>query len=113
MLSSDSSYIYSERTNAANNIYFPPEDYILENKIIKNETKQKKEEIVQNINEILSLIEKGNIYEITGEDFTVLIKPTNSTYLESTTHINFVQCEEKLRKTLNIPKSQILTFFQL
>ena len=42
LLSSDSSYIYSERTNAANNIYFPPEDYILENKIIKNETKQKK-----------------------------------------------------------------------
>lgn len=37
---------------------------------------KKKEEIVQNINEILSLIEIGNIYEITGEDFTVLLKPT-------------------------------------
>ena len=89
-----------KKNNSTKNIYFPINNYDFENKIIKNETKQKKEEIVQNLNEIMTSIEIGKIYEIIGKDFTVLIKPTNSSYLESTTHINFIQCEEKFRKTL-------------
>ena len=99
------------QTDITNNIYFS-DNFDYGNKIIKNETKQKKEEIVQDLNEIMNSIEIGKIYEINGEDFTVLIKPTNSSYLESTTHINFIQCEEKLRKKLNISNSRILTFLQ-
>ena len=43
----------------------------------------------------------------------MIIKPTNSSYLESTTNVNFTNCEKNLREILNISDSRILTFLQI
>ena len=48
-----------------------------------------------------------------GDDYTLLIKPINSTFYDSSTHVNFSRCEEVLREKLNISKSRILTFLQM
>ena len=81
--------------------------------ILKNKTNIKKEEIVQNIKEIINIIEIGKDYKLNGEDFTLIIKPTNSSFLQNTTHVDFIKCEEILRNTLNISSDRILTFLQM
>ena len=72
-----------------------------------------KEELMENITNVINSIEIGKNYEFTGEDFNLVIKPTNSSYLETQTHVNFSQCEKTLREKLNISSSRILTFFQI
>jgi hypothetical protein len=73
----------------------------------------KKEELINELDKIIDEIELGQIYKKKGEDYSILIYPTNSTYLTSATHVNFSQCESILRKTLNIPESSIITFLQI
>ena len=71
-----------------------------------------KEEIIENLDELINSIEIGQNYEIKGEDFTLTIQPTNSSFNESSTHIDFSECENILRQNPNI-SSSILTILQL
>ena len=103
-----SSLIHSKSLSNKNNIVNSKED-----EIIKNKTDLKKDEIIENFQNIINEIEIGKNYEISGEDFTISIKPTNSSYLENETHVNFIQCENTLRKELNISSSRIITFLQM
>ena len=84
-----------------------------EQEIQKIELKIDKEELLNNLTNLINNIEIGNNYEFIGEDYNVVIKPINSSYLESSTHINFTQCEITLRNILNISSSRILTFLQM
>ena len=72
-----------------------------------------KNEIIDNISNILNETETGENYEMNGKDFNLIIKPTNSTFHNDSTHVNFQNCEEILRKNNNISDSTILTFVQL
>ena len=73
----------------------------------------KKDELLEKIPEIINLIKIGEIYESKGENFTLSIKPIDASYQQNTTHINFKQCEEILRNTLNISSERIITFLLL
>ena len=98
----------------------PPTELIIEdnyikpkedNKIVFNQTK---EELFKNIDEILNNeINVGDNYEIFGNGFNLFIRPTNSSFPDNSTHINFEKCEKTLRDTLNISYSRTLTIFQL
>ena len=55
----------------------------------------------------------GKTYEIKGDDFTIIIKPTNSPRLPNTTHVEFNACEQRIRKEYNISNESIITFFQM
>ena len=57
--------------------------------------------------------EIGKNYEIKGNDFTLIIKPTNTPPLPNTTHVEFNECEQMLRKEYNISNASIITFFQM
>ena len=85
----------------------------IENAIIKNKTNIKKEKLKDFIPKIMDSIEIGKNYEITGEDFNLIIKPTNASFLENTTHVDFIQCENILRDKYHIAPSRIITFLQL
>ena len=76
---------------------------------VKNKTK---ENILENPDDIINSIEIGKKYEIKGEDFNLTIQPTNSSFNESSTHIDFSECEKILRQNPNISTS-ILTILQL
>ena len=82
--------------------------------IIEKETTNKtKEEIINNIEDLMADKEIGKNYEIKGDDFKLVIKPTNSPPLPNTTHVEFEECEQILRKEYNISNTSIITFFQM
>ena len=61
----------------------------------------------------MKTVEIGKKYEFSGDDFVIEIKPINSSSFENSTHINFNQCENILRKENNISSEEILTFLQM
>ena len=103
----------NEWNNIYNNSIFKEiqDFYFYFDQITKKEIN--KELIVENLEEIVSLVEIGKDYSIEGEDFVLVIKPTNSTYLEDSTHVNFTKCENILREKKNISDLRIITFLQL
>ena len=86
---------------------------IKEDIIIRNKTDIPKEEILEKLGEIMKTVEIGKKYEFSGDDFVIEIKPINSSSFENSTHINFNQCENILRKENNISSEEILTFLQM
>ena len=72
-----------------------------------------KYELLNMIPNIIQDIEIGKNYQVQGEEFELVIKPTNSSFLENSTHIYFENCEIKLREKFNISSSRIITFLQL
>ena len=72
-----------------------------------------KKNIINNLPSIINEIEIGQTYKKIGEDYSIFIYPTNSTYLTSITHVNFTECEKILRKHYHIPDSTIMTFLQI
>ena len=97
-------------TNVPENINY---ETTIKNKDLEPNLNITKEEILNNITDIIKSIEIGENYRITGNDFDLIIKPTNSSFLENSTHVNFKNCENILRKKFNIPLSRIITFLQL
>ena len=81
--------------------------------IFTRELKQSKEELIKDIDNIINSTEIGKNYEMKGEDYTMIIKPTNSTSNSSSTHVDFSACENILRSYYNISNSRIITFLQL
>ena len=70
--------------------------------IEKEETNKTLDDIITNITDIMKDKELGVNYEIKGDNFTIVIKPTNSPPLPNTTHVDFDDCEKILRKEYNI-----------
>ena len=113
--------ILSLNSNIINNSHYtiyssfisPDENLPSSQDIIEETIYIKKENLINELDEIIDGIEIGKIYKKIGEDYSILIYPTNSTYLTSTTHVNFTQCESILRNTLEIPESSIITFLQI
>ena len=104
----NSSYILTE--NIEEKIYNKEETIIIVKKVTTNKTK---EELINNINDLMKDKEIGKNYEIKGEDFTLIIKPTNTPPLPNTTHVEFDECEKIIRKVYNISNTSIITFFQM
>ena len=75
--------------------------------------KENKEQLIKNLSNIINDIEIGKNYKMQGDDFTMIIKPTNSSSIPSLTHVNFTSCENVLRSYYGIPSSKIITFLQL
>ena len=98
----------SDKLNLSEIITEYPKIQINEEKINKT-----KEEIINNITDIISDKEIGKNYEIKGDDFTIIIKPTNSSSFQNSTHVDFDKCEILLRNHYNISNSSIITFFQM
>ena len=104
----NSSYILTENIEEKTN---NNEEIII---IVEKETTNKtKEELINNINDLMKDKEIGKNYEIKGEDFTLIIKPTNTPPLPNTTHVEFDECEQIIRKVYNISNTSIITFFQM
>ena len=72
-----------------------------------------KESIMKDIYSIMGNISLNQIYKKIGNNYTILIYPTNSSFLASMTHANFSECETILRDHYHIPDSSILTFIQI
>ena len=71
-----------------------------------------KNEVEENLKNIISKAEIGKNYEIKGNGFTINIRPTNSSSSPNSTYVEFDECEKILRKKYNISNSSILSFLQ-
>jgi hypothetical protein len=80
--------------------------------VVNIEMLSNKEQLVEILPSLNNSIDIGKNYFISGEDFNIVIKPTN-TSIEYFTHVDFSTCEEILRWHYNISNSRILTFLQL
>jgi hypothetical protein len=84
-------------------------EHIFETEEEKVELNITKDKLLNEISKILKEIDTEKNYKIKGEDFTLLIYPiTNSSFLNSTTHVDFSQCEEILRSSKNLSSSDII-----
>ena len=81
--------------------------------IIKRELKESKENFVNNVDKVIKSIDINKNYRMIGEDYTVMIRPTNSRPISSLTHVDFKSCEAILRDYYKISNSRIITFLQL
>ena len=72
-----------------------------------------KDELLDNLPHIIDSINIGEDYKLYGKDFNLVIKPTNSSFLDNSTHVNFKKCEGILRDKLNISPLRIITFLQV
>ena len=93
--------------NSISNCYFSETLDLIKNLNIT------KDEILNELPEIINKIEIGKEYTINGEDFILVIKPTNTSYYGNTTYVNLSQCENILRNSSNISLSSILTILQI
>ena len=99
--------------NNKTKIYFEQVIMIGNVEIIRRELKESKEDFVNDIKNVINSIEINKTYEMKGDDYTVMIRPTNSSPIPSLTHVNFEPCENILRAHYNISNSRIITFLQL
>ena len=99
------------KNNSSNyNIQFYYED----NNIIKGKINKTKEELEENLDKLMEEIEIGKKYKIYGDDYNITITPINNNAdNDKSTYVNFTQCEEILRKKLNISENEILTILQI
>ena len=72
-----------------------------------------KEEILENIKDIMQNTIIGETYEYQNNDFSILIYPTDSLLLTNKTHIDFFECESILKRCHNLSNQSIITFFQM
>ena len=71
-----------------------------------------KEYIEVEIDKIINLIEIGQKYKIEGEDYNITISPIDDINYFNT-YINFLECEDILRKKYNLSDEEILTIIQI
>ena len=72
-----------------------------------------KEEILENINNIMKEIVSGETYEYQNDNFSILIYPSGSKLLANKTHLDFEECGSILRTHYNLSNKSELTFFQM
>ena len=72
-----------------------------------------KDEIIGELDIIMDSINIGKYYEIIGNDFVMVIKPTNISSPLSSTHANFNSCENTIRNEYNISNYSYITFLQM
>ena len=84
------------------------------NIIIKRKIEKSKEEFISNLDDLMLDIEIGKVYEMKADDYEVKISPINfKDFEDSSTYINFLNCENTLREHNHLPPDSILTVIQI
>ena len=117
IIESTINYISKETYNivekiTTNNYIIPKQERQIKELIIPK-TIITKNEIIQNIKEIIDNTIIGETYEFKQDDFTVLIYPTDSNLLSNKTHIDFVECEYTLKRYYGINETETLYIFKV
>ena len=101
-----SSIILSDQNSSFPN----DENFDLEGKTIKIKTNKTLELFINNLEKIIGQVNLEKIYEITGDHFKVKISPINYKEFETdNSFINFLECENILRKENNLLSNDTLT----
>ena len=96
-----------------NTIPLLPRTNFKEDELLLNITNIKKDELLLNMEYIFQNKEPGKTYKIKGDDYIIIIKPSNSTMEPNSTYIKFTECESILREHYNISDSSFITLLQI
>ena len=75
-------------------------NFYYEEVCIKGKTNKTKEDIQNNLDNIIKMIEIGNKYEIKGDDYNILISPITDIDTFNSSYVEFSICEQILRKNI-------------
>ena len=104
----------SEKNNKNNSdpfyIIFDP---MLEKNVIIGRTNETKENIINDLEKVMSIIEIGKNYEIKGKDYEIKIHPTDNIVYDNSTYVDFTECKKILREKYHMPDEEILTMLQI
>ena len=82
--------------------------------IIKMKINKTLQETTNSLDNIIKQVNNTKVYELISEDYLLKISPINyADFEESSTYINFLECEDTLRLKNNIPSDGILTVAQI
>ena len=93
--------------------YIDYDDYDNKDGIKMKITNKTKNEIKDNLSNIIDEIQVGQKYKINGDDYNIIISPTKMTNTFKSTYIEFSLCEHILRKHYNLSSTEILTVLQI
>ena len=85
----------------------------MEGDIMKGKTNKTKEEVENDLDQIMKTISIGKKYEITGNDYNITITPINCRDSFKSAFVDFLFCEEILRKEYNMSEEEIITILQI
>ena len=92
------------------NIY----EFFIEGDLIKGKINKTKEEVENDLDDIMKVIEIGKKYEIIGNDYNISISPVDIISSFQTSFISeFSICEQILRKKFNMSEEEIITILQV
>jgi hypothetical protein len=72
-----------------------------------------KNEMVNNIENIMKQIEIGKNYKIEGEDYDIFISPINNYKSLNTTYVDLVECTNILRSKHNLSLEEVISILQI
>ena len=114
---SEESFISSipDYTNISNSLnkYIDYIEFYDKGEIIKGKTNKTKEEMEDNLKEIIDVIEIGKKYIINGDDYNMTISPINVIDTFQSTYVELSICEQILRKQYNLSSDEVLTILQI
>ena len=76
--------------------------------IVIQSSSKTKEEIIKDLDNIMRDKDPDKIYMLTGQDYTLIIKPINENVEESTVNIDFSECEKILKEKYPTKQFRIL-----
>ena len=89
-------------------------EFYIEGDIIKGKINKEKEEVENNLDDIMKVIEIGKKYEIIGNDYNISISPVDTISSFQTSFISeYSICEQILRKYYNMSEEEIITILQV
>jgi len=109
-----SSSVYLTNTKNDDDNIINMYEFYIEGDIIKGKINKEKEEVENNLDDIMKVIEIGKKYEIIGNDYNISISPVDTISSFQTSFISeYSICEQILRKYYNMSEEEIITILQV
>ena len=88
-------------------------DFFNDNTIMKGKVNKTKEEVVNNLEDILDQIDVGTKYRINGNDYEIIISPVNKIRSFNSTYVDLGECVDILREKYNLSSDEIISILQV
>ena len=112
----DNSEITKNNSNVNSNTLinsFPEINFTKIDNIYMAELNITKNELVNNIEDIMKQIEIGKNYKIEGKDYDIIISPFNTYQSLNTTYVDLGECTNILRGKYNLSSEEVISILQI
>ena len=88
-------------------------DFFNDNTIMKAKVNKTKEEMINNLDDILDQIDVGTKYRINGKDYEIIISPANKMKSFNSTYVDLGECVDILREKYNLSSDEVVSILQV